>query len=252
MRFCPACGHSLGQEATVVCPQCGVVLIPPLVQPATPPASNPSPAVPAETSGLAIASLVCGILFLFLPAAIGAVITGHLSRAEIRRSGGRKNGAGMALAGLILGYLGVTIIPVILLIAAIALPNLLRAKMQANEAAAQQSLRLLCAASLDYSTTYGNYPPSLAALGPSASPSAAAADLIDSELASGAKSGYTFHYDLYSVTDPQENKTFSRYRLRADPVSPGSTGTRHFYMDQTEVMRFESNGPASDDSPRVE
>jgi len=62
------------------------------------------------TSGLAIVSLLCGILFFIFPAAVAAIIFGYISRSDIRHSGGRKTGAGMALAGLILGYIGIAFI----------------------------------------------------------------------------------------------------------------------------------------------
>src|SRR5437879_12596996 len=90
----------------------------------------------------AIASLICCILFFFLPSAIVAIIMGHLSLSDIRRSAGRLGGRGMAIAGLVLGYTGLAIIPV-LIIAAIAIPNLLRARMAANEASAVGSLRTI-------------------------------------------------------------------------------------------------------------
>ena len=86
----------------------------------------PAPSITPTTSGLAIVSLLCGILFFIFPSAVAAIIFGHISRSDIRRSGGRKTGAGMALQGLSSGYIGVAIIPVILIIAAIAIPNLLR------------------------------------------------------------------------------------------------------------------------------
>ena len=96
-------------------------------------AASPFPATtaaqasgPKADSGLAIASLVCGILGIsFVPflAAIPAVICGHVARSEINKSGGRLGGAGMALAGLITGYLGLVMLPVIIaLLAAIAFP----------------------------------------------------------------------------------------------------------------------------------
>src|SRR5437016_4649810 len=89
------------------------------------------------------------------------------------------------------------VVAIILIIAAIAIPNLLRSKMAANEASAVGSLRTLNTASVTYSTSYGGYPTSLAALGPIAAGGTATsglADLVDSVLASGSKSGYTFVY----------------------------------------------------------
>jgi hypothetical protein len=79
-----------------------------------------------KDSGLAIASLVCGIAaWIIFPvvAAIAAVITGHLAKKEIRDSGGTLSGDGMALAGLLLGYiqLGLAILGTILLVIALLL-----------------------------------------------------------------------------------------------------------------------------------
>ena len=78
--------------------------------PPAPPAANPAPA-PAvaarPTSSLAIVSLVAGLLgWTLLPwlGSLAAVITGHMARAEIRRSQGGMDGDGLAIAGLVLGW----------------------------------------------------------------------------------------------------------------------------------------------------
>ncbi len=86
---------------------------------------EPVPAYPVVTpkkdSGLAIASLVCGIaawtIFPVL-AAIAAVITGHMAKKEIRESGNTLGGDGMALAGLLMGYiqLGLFVLVIIVVI----------------------------------------------------------------------------------------------------------------------------------------
>jgi hypothetical protein len=86
------------------------------------PAWSGGPGYPAiKTNGLAIASLICGVIqfiFLGILASIPAIILGHLARRQIRQTGER--GAGMAMAGLVLGYIGValTVIVVIAVIAA--------------------------------------------------------------------------------------------------------------------------------------
>ena len=80
------------------------------------------PPAGVPTSGKAIASLICGIFTLFFPASIAAIILGHLSLSAIRKSAGRLGGRGVAIAGLVLGYAGITLIPLILIIAAIAIP----------------------------------------------------------------------------------------------------------------------------------
>jgi hypothetical protein len=59
-----------------------------------------------ETNGLAIAALTAGILWLGWLGSIAAVIFGHVALAQIRRSGGREGGKGLAVAGLVLGYFG--------------------------------------------------------------------------------------------------------------------------------------------------
>ena len=86
------------------------------------------------------------------------------------------------------------VVAIILIIAAIAIPNLLRSKMAANEASAVGSVRTLNTACVTYSTTYTTYPTTLANLGPATSATSATADLVDSVLATGTKSGYVFTY----------------------------------------------------------
>jgi len=173
MRPCPYCAETIEDQAQV-CPFCNTnlaALASASGFQSTPPLGN------RETSGKAIASLICGILFFFLPSAIVAIIMGHLSLSDIRRSAGRLGGRGMAIAGLVLGYTGLAIIPV-LIIAAIAIPNLLRARMAANEASAVGSLRTINTACVTYGTEYKSFPTSLANLGPGAHSNANAAGLI--------------------------------------------------------------------------
>jgi len=88
------------------------------------------------------------------------------------------------------------VVAIILIIAAIAIPNLLRSKMAANEASAVASLRTLNTVIVEYSTTYQTDPPSLAAMGPSGTASSTAADLVDNLLGAdpAVKSGYSIAY----------------------------------------------------------
>ena len=135
------------------------------------------------------------------------------------------------------------VVAIILIIAAIAIPNLLRSKMAANEASAVGSMRSLNTASVAYSTTYGTYPPNLSNLGPSSSPSSTAADLVDSVLASGTKSGYTFTY-----TAGTGNMSYS---ITGAPTTPGVTGQRNFYTDQSVVIRANATGAADSSSTPI-
>jgi type IV pilus assembly protein PilA len=134
------------------------------------------------------------------------------------------------------------VVAIILIIAAIAIPNLLRSKIAASEASAVGSLRTINTASVMYSTSYGSYPQALASLGPSTSPTSTTADLIDSALVTGSKSGYKF---TYSSPSP-----YQQYSITASPITPGVTGQRYFYTDQSGVIRVNlSQIAASTDNP---
>jgi type IV pilus assembly protein PilA len=131
------------------------------------------------------------------------------------------------------------VVAIILIIAAIAIPNLLRAKMAANEASAVGSLRTINTSSVEYSTTYSiGYPAALTNLGPASSATSTSADLIDSVLASGTKSGYTFSYTAGTATAGSVNT----YTITATPVVVGTTGQRMFFTDQSGVIRADASG----------
>jgi len=135
---------------------------------------------------------------------------------------------------------------VVLVGAAIAIPNLLRSRMAANEASAVGSLRTLNVACVTYSTTYGTgFPRQLSNLGTSGAASATSADLIDNVLASGAKSGYSFTYSPGAAT----NGVTPTYTIQANPITPGQTGQRYFFTDQSGVIRFNISRPATSSDP---
>ena len=75
-----------------------------------------------QNSNKALASLICGVLFLCAPASIASVVLGELGLADIKRSGERISGRGMAIAGVVLGWIGLAVL-VIIVIAAIASPD---------------------------------------------------------------------------------------------------------------------------------
>lgn len=139
------------------------------------------------------------------------------------------------------------VVAVILVIAAIAIPSLLHAKMAANEASAVGSLRTMNSAILNYCSTYGiGYPASLADLAPAATPSASSADLLDPVLASGLKSGYVF---TYLPAAPDSSGIINSFTLNADPRSRGNSGLRGFFTDQSLVIRANATGAASATDP---
>src|ERR1700751_4013314 len=112
------------------------------------------------------------------------------------------------------------VVAIILIIAAIAIPNLLRSKMAANEASAVGSMRTLNTAAVTYSTTYGGYPATLANMGPASPATSTSADLVDSVLAGGAKSGYSFSW---SSGTPDASGNIQSYASFASPVTAGTT-----------------------------
>lgn len=102
-----------------------------------------------------------------------------------------------------------------------------------------------------YKQTYKTYPPALSALGGAPATcttvaTAAAACLIDNVLASGEKSGYILRY---KAIDTLQSGRFDAFTLTADPVNGGSTKQRHFFTDQTGVIRVETGRPATAASP---
>jgi type IV pilus assembly protein PilA len=207
-----------------------------------------TPAGEQITSGKAIASLIMGIL-VFIPfSAVAAIILGHLALSEIRKSAGRLKGQGLATAGLVLGYAEVAIIPVILIIAAIAIPNLLRAKMAANEATSVGSLRTYSLAITSYAEACPSqgYPVSTVNLGPGAG-NCEGANLVDRALAGPmpTKSGYVFHYEAGA---PDASGKVMTYTITADPIQENTTGIRHFFVDESGVIRVEKGRAAGAES----
>ena len=125
-----------------------------------------------------------------------------------------------------------------MIIAAIAIPNLLRSKIAANQASAVGSLRPLNTSCIAYSTSYGQFPGALASLGPLGgtvtTASSTSADLIDSVLAAGTKSGYVFAY-----TAGASNQSYS---ITATPITVGQTGQNMYFTDQSGVIRVDTSG----------
>jgi type IV pilus assembly protein PilA len=134
------------------------------------------------------------------------------------------------------------VVAIILIIAAIAIPNLIRSKMAANEASAVASLRTINTGEVTYNTTYpATGFANLTSLGPNANPcvapAAAGACLIDKLLSlatasATAKSGYIF------LVTP----SVTTYTSEAEPATAGSTGTRGFCSDQNLVLFYKAVG----------
>lgn len=115
------------------------------------------------------------------------------------------------------------VVAIIALLAAIAIPNLLRARHNANETAAIGSMRTISTACESYRAAQSpvTYPADLATLGGAAPP------YIDATLATGTKQGYSFVYVLVDA---------NQYTCTASPVTSGVTGTRIFFVDESGVI----------------
>jgi type IV pilus assembly protein PilA len=129
------------------------------------------------------------------------------------------------------------VVAIILIIAAIAIPNLIRSRMAANEASAIGSMRVINTSCVAFSASYGTFPATLTNLGPIAAggtASSTSADLIDAVLSAGTKSGYTFVY-----APGNGNQT---YTVTATPLVAGQTGQRMFFSDLSGVIRTDASG----------
>jgi len=136
------------------------------------------------------------------------------------------------------------VVAIILIIAAIAIPNLLRAKISANESSAVGSIRTVNTSEVSYATTYGTgYAPALTNLGgvTPCTASAATACLIDPFLSAGTKSGYTFQA-LPNTGAGTTISPFTGVEVTANPLNVGTTGQRSFCSDQSGVIRFDPAG----------
>lgn len=175
-----------------------------------------------QTSKIAVASLVLGCLFIvpFLGVIFGlaAIILGLFSLVTLHRKKQFFKGKGLAIAGIILGLVGAVIIPAIAFLAAVTIPNFMKARVSTKEAVAIANLDLIAIAQIQYRAVNSDCA-TLAQLG-SASP-----PYIDSLLASGTKDSYK-----YSVT-VTSNTSFYATAL-PDDVAWAHT----FYLDEDAIL----------------
>jgi Domain of unknown function (DUF4190) len=122
-KFCATCGGTLAKLNVQPSPAYVAAPTPPphsYLAPPPPPQQYAAPGVQplpgqvvfvqgVKTNGLAIASMVLGILWLYWIGSVLALIFGYVARGQIKRSEGRESGGGMAVAGIVLGWIGVAI-----------------------------------------------------------------------------------------------------------------------------------------------
>jgi hypothetical protein len=236
--LCCGCGADV-PEGSASCANCGSPVLasasapPPRV---TPPQGALPPPAQLPTEGKATASLVLGVLSLLCLSILGgvpAVILGHVAQSNIRKSAGQLGGQGMALAGLIMGYLSIVLF--VLMMAATA-TYFIQARISANEDTAILSLRKIKAVQVVFEAKHRNrgYARELATLGPGPDGSCPVgktedhACMLDNALGCSstwcARSGYKFNV---TGTECGEDGVCKGYVVVAVPIS-GSMGRRSF------------------------
>lgn len=128
------------------------------------------------------------------------------------------------------------VMSIMIILMLIAIPNFISVTAQANETSAQQSLRAIYEAQIQYQINYpaNGFACSLAALGGNASsgpPTPQAAQLLQGNLASGQKSGYTFNIVNCTKVTVNNQDMYTSYEATAVPQSVGKTGHRGFCID---------------------
>lgn len=229
--FCSKCGTSIDANDQF-CRTCGTAAA---AMPGEALAPTP-PIGPPTTSSKAIISLVFGVLFFLFPLPIVAIIFGHMALSEIRKSAGRLTGEGMATAGLIMGYIGAAAVPIILIVAAIAIPNLLRARMAANESSAVASVHIITTAQITHQVAHpeAGYACSLSAIPDT--------EISDTILLTGQKDGYRF--EIRNCAPENDGGPNTKFQVVAYPLTVNQTGGRAFCTDESAVIKVDPSGSA--------
>jgi len=151
------------------------------------------------------------------------------------------------------------VVAIILIIAAIAIPDLLKSRQAANQASAVGSLRTVNTAEITYASTYNTgYSLSLAALDGSGAASITNAELVDPVLGSGFKSGYNFYYVACPATPGPDDGSMANgsctfvetYEAVADPIG-GVNGGNFYFTDASGVIRINTGTLASPSDPPI-
>jgi hypothetical protein len=238
--FCLGCGNGMS-EGERFCGICGRDSLATSARPAVDPAV--AFGLPPETSGKAIFSLISGLLLIVPPFSLAAVILGHLSLAEIRHSGGRLTGKGLAIAGLVLGYLGV-VATVAFFVTAVfyvrhqekAVSERVKVVDYANPVVS--AVRSLNMAEIAYAQGHREvgYTCSLSEL--------KAAWGLNNDLAHGQQNGYIF--EVKGCAAAKSNGPIAKYQVVAYPAATNKTGTAAFCSNESDVIKVARNGSPQD------
>ena len=216
-KQCPYCKGEV-PKAAIKCRHCGEFL--------EKPPGRPGPQFAPETGGtpsnsVATVALVFGIIGLCFPLlGIVALICGIIGLSNAGKYP-TKPGQGPALAGIILGAIGIVMLPIM---AAIAIPNLLESKKAANEAMAISSLRTLSSAQELHCTRFSAY---------ASAEELMQKGMIEDVLGRAATGGPPRAGYVFSVKAGEHE-----WSATAMPTHPGSTGNRSFFIDQTGIIYF--------------
>jgi hypothetical protein len=237
--FCLGCGNSVA-EGERYCGVCGRDSLAGTSIPAVDP--QVAFGLPPETSDKAIFSLVCGILFVILPFSIIAVLFGYIALSEIRKSPGRLKGRGLAITGIVLGYVGVAFIGGLV---GLGIYEFRKAQKEINNAAfatsegsVVSSMRTLNTAEIAYGQAHRKvgYTCSLTDL--------ARVWGISKDLAGGKKSGYQF--ELRNCVPAKPGGPIAKYQLLAYSADPAQAGAPAYCTDESDVIRVVRNGSPQD------
>lgn len=230
---CMSCGF-VGFSDSGKCKACGA---PCVERPRNfAPPSNYSTFEPPEEGskqGLAIFSLVLGIISLFTFGLLGigaitGIVVAVIAMNKAKREPWKYGGRGLAIAGLALSITSFATVVPLGIIASIAIPNLLAARRAANEGSAISSLRRIATAEATYESIYQHYG-TLEEL--------EAERLIDPLLATEIKYGYRFNLEVKTSADLKSGG----FEATAVPVEYGKSGRRSFFIDQSLIVRATDN-----------
>ena len=244
--FCLGCGTSMA-EGERFCANCGR-------DSSASATAAPDPAIafglPPETSGKAIVSLISGFLSLFLPFALVAIIFGHLSLSEIRKTRGRLTGRGIAIAGLVLGYLGVVATVGLITFAIISAlrfekaqakiktgKTVYRGQVTTNRPSAVSALRSFNTAEIAFAQAH-----------PAVGYTCSVEELsriwgISSDLDQVKKNGYVI--TLQGCASERTKGPVTKYQVLAYPT-PSKAKLPAFCSDESDVIKIEWSGSPKD------